>query len=758
MQDKILYGKTISPKISFIIYGAVFAASAYLFSDLRLHGPDLSVAVSFIVGMSAYDKRAGYFSLFMLLGAFSVNDPIITANAVLSSVMVMIFSMFIPKKNNLTYSLFSMNITLISGLITYKLYSPEDMFLVSTVLSSAVSFITGGVFASYFSVLRRGRNSMRLTPWEEFSFIASECLIIAAWGANTFAVTDISLTIFTVYILYLGRNNQERCMPAGLIYGLISVIFLGGKISDIVLYSSFGYFSTIYSRRKNYVYFSMCILSMILLSGIMRINFSSSLPELLTGVILAGIILPIKDRFTDKDDRLSSSSGKTFEECADMMINKEISVTKDALMSLVKGIEGPYYEREIYTQVCRETVSEICMKCENYPLCWLEDGERTFEGFRRDVMDCCTDKGEYVFSERCDEEKRKLLALSASQAYISLKAEDDYIKKTKVFLDTFRSITEHLVNMLDAMALNVSKNITFYGETSLELLGIIRENGIDVSDAVITSSLNGDMRVMIKSNSPLGENETCRIIRNIISSFIKREFCFSYPDQTKSSGGYIYVYEEEYERSLKISFASRTKSGEEYSGDSIISRNFSHMQLCAVSDGMGSGKEASDRSRKVINMVQSLICAGYEYESAVDMINGILTFSGTSEIFTTLDMLLFDRRTNRAVFFKAGAESSYIRRGEEIIKITGETLPIGILESTHTKAVNIDLKKGDYVYMFSDGIVSSFDYDEEYIKNLILKTPHRFPQKIADEILNSALEVTGGEAEDDISVVVMKLR
>jgi serine/threonine protein phosphatase PrpC len=58
----------------------------------------------------------------------------------------------------------------------------------------------------------------------------------------------------------------------------------------------------------------------------------------------------------------------------------------------------------------------------------------------------------------------------------------------------------------------------------------------------------------------------------------------------------------------------------------------------------------------------------------------------------------------------------------------------------------------------SDGFHDSLGGDEARIREHILKYDYRNPQKTADSLVDDALEATGGEAIDDVTVVVVRIR
>ena len=139
------------------------------------------------------------------------------------------------------------------------------------------------------------------------------------------------------------------------------------------------------------------------------------------------------------------------------------------------------------------------------------------------------------------------------------------------------------------------------------------------------------------------------------------------------------------------------------------------------------------------------------------MINSILSLE-EDEIFTTLDVVLFDLYNAEAEFIKAGALESYLKRDGEIMDLTGEALPIGIIENINLATEKLKLKNNDYLYLISDGFLEAFSDDRELIKEKIKNMEYRNPQKIADELFNEAYARSLGKLKDDVSILVVKVR
>ena len=101
--------------------------------------------------------------------------------------------------------------------------------------------------------------------------------------------------------------------------------------------------------------------------------------------------------------------------------------------------------------------------------------------------------------------------------------------------------------------------------------------------------------------------------------------------------------------------------------------------MVVLSDGMGVGEKAASESQAAINLLESIIDAGFVPDLAIRTVNSALYLRNREESFTTLDICLFDTFSGKAVFSKIGAVDTYIKRGWELIRIESASLPAGIL-------------------------------------------------------------------------------
>ncbi len=202
--------------------------------------------------------------------------------------------------------------------------------------------------------------------------------------------------------------------------------------------------------------------------------------------------------------------------------------------------------------------------------------------------------------------------------------------------------------------------------------------------------------------------------------------------------------------------ASCPKSGQTASGDThsilkIDERRF----LVALSDGMGSGEEARAVSDHTLSLIESFYKAKMPSETVLGTVNRLIAFS-SQETFSCLDLAAVNLDTGVADIVKIGSPAGYVLSEEELKVLEGESLPIGMLEAVHPATMRVSMKENDFLLFMSDGVSTAFGSTAELCAYLSNLRPLN-PQSLAEEILKNALGRYGGKAEDDMTVLAVKL-
>ncbi len=202
--------------------------------------------------------------------------------------------------------------------------------------------------------------------------------------------------------------------------------------------------------------------------------------------------------------------------------------------------------------------------------------------------------------------------------------------------------------------------------------------------------------------------------------------------------------------------ASKTKEGELACGDThsllkIDERRF----IVALSDGMGSGEAAREVSDRTLSLIESFYKAKMPSDTVLSTVNRLVAYS-TEETFSCLDLAAVNLDTGAADVVKIGSPAGFVLSGETLQVLEGESLPIGVLDAIRPTCLRVELKADDFLVFMSDGISSAFGSSSDLCAYLSRLHPLN-PQALAEEILASALSLYHGRAEDDMTVVTVKL-
>lgn len=202
--------------------------------------------------------------------------------------------------------------------------------------------------------------------------------------------------------------------------------------------------------------------------------------------------------------------------------------------------------------------------------------------------------------------------------------------------------------------------------------------------------------------------------------------------------------------------ATRTKEGERKSGDThsvikIDERRF----LVALADGMGSGDYASKVSESTISLLESFYRAKMPSPLVLNTVNKLLSFN-REESFACVDIAVVDLDDGRADVVKIGSPMGFILSANSLKILEGSSLPLGILDSLHPATSAYALHANDVLLFLSDGITQAFPSTVD-LYELLKSVPISNPQRLADDLLNTAIELYGGEAKDDMTVLAVRL-
>ena len=224
---------------------------------------------------------------------------------------------------------------------------------------------------------------------------------------------------------------------------------------------------------------------------------------------------------------------------------------------------------------------------------------------------------------------------------------------------------------------------------------------------------------------------------------------------TRNAATFRFVEEGKYR--MVYGMARSPREGEPISGDTCtVQTGLPGQVIMSLSDGMGSGRSASEDSEKVIELTQRLLETGFSARSALKLVNTVLLLAGTEQNPATIDLCCIDLGTGVLEAMKLGAVPTFIlgREGVEFLEAGG--LPMGIVQNAEPVLMSRKMWDGEKIIMISDGILEAMpgEHKEETFMEFISNLSGGNPQELAEQILAFASGLSDGGVVDDCTVLV----
>ena len=171
---------------------------------------------------------------------------------------------------------------------------------------------------------------------------------------------------------------------------------------------------------------------------------------------------------------------------------------------------------------------------------------------------------------------------------------------------------------------------------------------------------------------------------------------------------------------------------------------------------MGSGTTAAKESNETVRLLEGMLVAGIDKETAVKLINSVLILKSYDENFATIDMLVFDLYTGMGEFIKTGSAGSYIKKGKKVVCLKSSSLPTGIVGGIEPGKSRMRFSKGDIIIIASDGVTEVIR-DDSWIREVLKNLQDVSAQAISEILMSKALSLVT-EHTDDMTVLAVKIK
>ena len=406
---------------------------------------------------------------------------------------------------------------------------------------------------------------------------------------------------------------------------------------------------------------------------------------------------------------------------------------------------------------------KVCVNCEKCAWCWGENFVHTYQmGY--EILSAVDNYG----NELNTETKRKLQqrCIMAPRFLREMLEAFHDARQNMMWINRIAQSREGCAVQMDTFADMIRSTVKeledsmFTDERLEKKIGIhLKQKGIRVLYTNFFMNPEGKYEVHVTARALQNECVTTKELVNGISEIMGRRFVLDGAHGQILGKDYTTVVCIEGPAFYTLQGVARIGKGcNQISGD-----NFMMMELpggrqgVALSDGMGSGEKACRESTLVIELLEELLEAGFPEKTAIQMINTTLVMGREEIHFSTIDMSVFDLYSGVCELIKAGASSTFIKKGDQVEHLSSTSLPIGVLHTIEIDSVKRKLGDGDFVIMVTDGIMDALPVGEQDIllETIIRGTVMNNPREMAHHILEQVLNWTGELPMDDMTVLVV---
>lgn len=701
----------------------------------------------------------------------SINDPYIY---LVSIVILSIYYLLISTKDKIKLEIISFSILLVVFILGGIFISKYDngINLTLTLLQTSVVMPIYHIIKYSIKSLDEFSINSNISVEEVVSISILFCLIITGIGEIYILNCSIRniLALTSVFIIaYIGGANYGAMI--GVAMGIILGISENDMIFNVAFFSVEGLIVGIFKDTGKI----LSILAGIIIYFALGLYSNQLTTNLIIEVIIGAILFLLIPKSAYKSIEIEINPEKKKNAISNISLNdlKEefalrIRGITDVLgaISACLGEDNENSNLSIKNKSCAliENLAErSCSQCVNRERCWQNNFNQTYVSFQA-LLDSY-ENGRVTLPIYLQKDCIKHLSILKNTETIINNHNLNESKKEKIN-EGRQILSEHINNIgitLEKILDNFKREIKISDDLERMIRRGLNRNSIEYNDVFCYKNYEGRIRIKISMNNCEGCEFCNKNVLPILNDIIKVPLSISSEGcniNPKSNECTITI--EEAPKYYVMSYAAMAiKNGESQTGDYYsFGKTTDGNYTIILSDGMGSGPEASDQSRATVNLVEHLTDAGFAEDITVNTVNSIMGMKfAENEKFATLDLIKINLYNGRTSFIKIGASPSFIKRKDSVQKIVSNNLPFGIVDEVDVEVIEEELKPGDMIISMSDGIVDVDKLkvgDDLWIKEYLDENSYD-PKQLSENILKRAKELSDGILKDDMMVVVSKV-
>ncbi len=427
------------------------------------------------------------------------------------------------------------------------------------------------------------------------------------------------------------------------------------------------------------------------------------------------------------------------------------SVAYESIAKIFKGAK--YQSKGNIASVFNTPVEHVCKNCVLYSSCWEREYIATRDALNK-VCDIMQERGEiesddfpHHFNARCI----KIEKLTNEINYELKKFL--YRERCNKKIGESREMLARQYNEVSGVMCEIAEelDLSFDEVAQMKTDELLKDEGICAQSYVYRDSAN-HLHIEVFGNGI--SNAGTGALADKISEAIG--VVSGPPEYTDTDEFEKLTLREKEVFAVKFGAAISKKNGTDISGDAGSYFKAENGTVAVIlADGMGSGADAAKISTTAIKLLERFVRAGINPSLALKTMNSAMLLSSEQTGgFTTIDFMQFDLYSGNAELYKLGSAPTYIKRGENVRRISSQTMPAGVpvAGTQGVERFTQSIHEGDFVVFITDGISEA---DDSWLYDLIVKYNEESAKGLANEIIATATAKNG--AVDDMTVLVMRV-
>lgn len=583
------------------------------------------------------------------------------------------------------------------------------------------------------------------TNWS-YERIGAGFVIMAAvlGGMQAVTIYAFSLTIFMLHLIICITARvcgvSVATMTAtilGTLLGLASLSFTG----MLALYAVTG---VVAGSCKKFGRVAVAVFSIV--PSAIFVFYDATLP--LDIVYFSSITLAVTIFLLLPERLFTSLRNFLYPERHEVLLQRQAWMTEHATENLTQFQHFVDFMKELvfdrfttdYVQQKEIQPLATCMTCFRYDKCW-ENGEiaSTIEGFcRSKTMSKAVEmiSAEEGLRKKCIKSSKIIEELN-KQLYEEQMNGQFYHGKKMIALQ-LRDLSRHLQRLI----VEIKEEALSFQPVEEELMRAFGRTYVPCFQVDVLQSKPGE-RVVIcsltaKNNDVYNMLQLCeRFIVPIFYDIWQEPLYVEHYEMKEEPFSYLQVrFRSAVRYKLRYDSYSQAKELATVSGDThAIFPIHDGLSAVMLSDGMGHNVEAQRESRRLIRMLRECLLYNMNPETAMHTLHYVLSLKREMDMYATLDFALIDLQGGTLWAWKAGSMSTYIVRGQTVMKIEGTSGPVGFMPQFSVETQKMKLRADDVIIMVSDGLFSTecdWNEQESYFLQLIKE---RIAEKMPMDVL-----------------------